>query len=334
MLFFGIFFASFMLLFGIGLEPLMNHYTEDMDNSLPYDYQYLLKAPVQTDRGEKVFLYELDDWFKLGKKDIGITLYGIEEDSSFFRDAYISPGGTDSGEITEVVASSAYANKMNLREGDILNLTDKNTDKEYSFAVSRIYPYEAAMAVFLDKDELADLLDVEPDTYNCILSNEKLDIDEGFISKVIERADLLGAAGQMIRSFSTVIDFVKIFSIVVYVVVLYIITKVVIEKNAISISYMKVFGYKPKEIRKLYLTTAAIVAIASLIVCIPLEIQIFKWILVFLSSMIEGYISFYLPVWVYIEIVAVGLVAYFGINRLHVYSLNRIPMTDALKNRE
>ncbi len=62
--------------------------------------------------------------------------------------------------------------------------------------------------------------------------------------------------------------------------------------------------------------------------------KIFKWILVFLSSMIEGYISFYLPVWVYIEIVAVGLVAYFGINRLHVYSLNRIPMTDALKNRE
>ena len=334
MLFFGIFFASFMLMFGIGLEPLMNHYTDDIDKSLPYDYQYLLKAPVETDKGEKVFLYEMDDWFNLGKKDLGITLYGIESDSSFFREAYISPEGKISGEATKVAVSSAYANKMNLKEGDIISLTDKNTDKEYSFEVRKIYPYEAAMAIFIDKYELTDLLDMDTDAYNCILSNEKLDIDEGFISKVIVREDLLGASGQMINSFSTVIDFVKIFSIIVYMVVLYIITKIVIEKNAISISYMKVFGYKPKEIRTLYLTTAAIVAIVSLLVCIPLEIQLFKWILVFLSSMIEGYISFYLPAWVYIEIVAVGMVAYFGINRLHVYSVNKIPMADALKNRE
>ena len=339
MLFFGIFFASFMLMFGIGLEPLMNHYTEDIDNSLPYDYQYLIKAPVQTDKGEKVLMYEMDDWFNLGKKDIGITIYGIESDSRFFKEAYISPKGNVSAKNAEhfepeVAVSSAYANKMNLKEGDILNLTDKNTDKEYSFEVGKIYPYEAAMAIFTDKSELTGLLDMDIDAYNCILSNEKIDIDESLINKVIVRDDLLGAANQMISSFATVINFVKIFSIIVYMVVLYIITKVVIEKNAVSISYMKVFGYKPKEIRKLYLTTAAVVAIVSLIVCIPLEIQIFKGVLIFLSSMIEGYISFYLPIWVYIEIVAVGIIAYFCINRLHVYSVNKIPMTDALKNRE
>lgn len=336
MLFFGIFFASFMLIFGIGLKPLMEHYTSEIDASLPYDYQYLLKAPAQTDKGEKVFLYEMDDWFELGKKDIGITLYGIEEDSMFFGDAYFSFANENESENgnRKVVVSSAYANKMNLEEGDFINLTDKNTDKEYSFEVRKIYPYEASMAIFMDRSVLLDLLDTDIDTYNCILSKEKLDIDESLISKVIVRDDLLGATDQMISSFATVIDFVKIFSVIVYVVVLYIITKVIIEKNAISISYMKVFGYRPHEIRKLYLTTAAIVAMVSLVVCIPLEILMFKGVLIFLSSMIEGYISFYLPLWVYVEIVAVGVVAYFCINSLHVYSVNRIPMTDALKNRE
>lgn len=339
MLFFGIFFASFMLMFGIGLKPLMNHYTDDVNASLPYDNQYLLKAPVDTDKGEKVLLYEMDTWFELGKKDIGITLYGIDSDSQFFSGALITeaeaiPPTRSAYFGPEVAVSSAYANKMNLKVGDILNLTDKSTDKEYGFEVRKIYPYDAAMAIFIDKPVLANLLDKDEDAYNCILSNEKLDIDESCISKVIVRDDLLGATNQMLNSFSTVILFVNIFSVIVYMVVLYIITKVVIEKNAISISYMKVFGYEPKEIRKLYLTATTIVVLVSLIICIPMEVWMFKGVLVFLSSMIDGYIAFYLPIWVYVEIVVIGIVAYLSINSLHVLSVKRIPMTDALKNRE
>lgn len=339
MLFFGIFFASFMLMFGIGLKPLMNHYTEDIDKSLPYDYQYLLKAPADTDKGEKVMLYEMNDWFELGKKDISITFYGIDSDSQFFNGALITdaeavPAIRSAYFGPEVAVSSAYANKMNLKVGDILNLTDKTTENVHHYEIRKIYPYEAAMAIFIEKDKLAYELDKDADSYNCILSNEKLDIDESCISRVIVRDDLLGAANQMLSSFNTVILFVNIFSVIVYMVVLYIITKVVIEKNAISISYMKVFGYRPEEIRKLYLTATTIVVLVSLIICIPMEIWMFKGTLVFLSSMIDGYIAFYLPMWVYIEIVIIGIVAYLCINGLHVLSVNKIPMTDALKNRE
>lgn len=42
----------------------------------------------------------------------------------------------------------------------------------------------------------------------------------------------------------------------------------------------------------------------------------------------------YLPVRVYIEIVVIGMIAYFGINALHVRSVKKIPMIQALKNRE
>ena len=109
---------------------------------------------------------------------------------------------------------------------------------------------------------------------------------------------------------------------------------VVIDKNTISISYMKVFGYERNEIRKVYLTATTIVVIASLVICIPLEIVLFKATLVLLSSMIEGYMEFYLPAYVYVEIIVIGLVAYYAINALHMRSINKIPMTEALKNRE
>ena len=325
MLFFGIFLASFLLMFGIGLDPLMDHYTESIDESLPYNYQYILKAPVEAKEGEKLLLYEMDTYFALGKKDLEISFYGIEPDSTFFRDAYVSE---------HIAVSSALANKLNIKAGDSILFKDKNKEKEYTFTVDKIYNYDASMSVFMDREALAELMETDTDMYNCIVSEEKLSIDESYIVKMISREDLLSATDQMMDTFDSVILYINIFSVLIYVVILYIMTKVVIEKNAIPISYMKVFGYKPFEIHKLYLSTTTIVVFTSLIVCIPLEIWLFKEVLILLSSLIDGYISFYLPVSVYIAIVVIGIVAYLFINMLHVASVKKIPMTEALKNRE
>lgn len=325
MMFVGIFLSSFLLMFGIGLDPLMKHYTKSINDSLPYEYQYILKSPVDTDKGEKICLEEFETWFELGKKDVDVMCYGIDSESTFFTEAYTEEG---------ISISSALSNKLNLEEGDTLHLANKNKDKEYDFEITKVFTYDASLAIFIDKGELNELMDQQKEMYNCIISDEELDIDEQFIAKQITRDDMLGAADQMIDSFSTVILFINIFSVVVYLVIMYIMTKLVIDKNALSISYMKVFGYEGREIRKLYLTATTFVVVVSLIVCIPLEIALFKGTLVFLSSMIEGYIKFYLPTYVYFEIVIIGIVVYMCINALHMYDVKKIPMTEALKNRE
>jgi putative ABC transport system permease protein len=115
---------------------------------------------------------------------------------------------------------------------------------------------------------------------------------------------------------------------------MYILTKTVIEKNTIPISYMKVFGYNDKEVGKLYLNATTITVLVSLFLCIPIEVLSFKYILVLILSKVEGYIPFYLPLWLYISIIVIGIVSYFVINTLHVRKIKRISMTEALKNRE
>lgn len=329
MLFIGVFFSSFLLMFGIGLDPLMNHYTDTIDDSINYEYQYILKAPVETSEGEKSLLYEMDTWFKLGNKDIGVQIFGLDENSQYF-DGAISKATIDEG----VSISEVLAKKMNLKKGDKLHLKDKNRGKEYDFKVADTFDYSAGLAMFVPRAELAKLLELDGNYFNCITSEKKLDIDEMYVARQVTRDDLTGAASQMMQSFSTLIFYINIFSVVVYMVFMYILTKVVIDKNAICISYMKVFGYKPKEIRKLYLTATSIVVIVSLVICIPIEIALFKAVLVVLSSMIEGYLEFYLPNYVYGEIIVIGIVAYFVINAVHVAGINKIPMTDALKTRE
>ena len=55
----------------------------------------------------------------------------------------------------------------------------------------------------------------------------------------------------MMDSFDTIIQFINIFSVLVYMIIMYILTRAVIDKNTIPISYMKVFGYDNREVGKL-----------------------------------------------------------------------------------
>ena len=327
-LFFGIFLSSFLLMFGIGLQPLIDNYVEEIDDSLTYEYQYILKAPVECDNGEKLMTYSLKTPYELGNTDISVSFMGISDNSEFFGKIALPE------KENEIIISKPLAEKMNLSKGDILDFKDEHNDKSYKLTVSEICDYKGSLTAFMSLNNLNSMLKLDNGTYNSYLSNEKLDIDEKYISKLITRSDMVNVAGQMMRSFEGIMKIVCIFSVVIYMVLMYILTKIVIEKNALSISFMKVFGYENKEINKLYLNASTITVIISLFVCIPLEALCFKFILVYISSMIEGYLPFYLPWWVYVAIIATGIFSYFIINAFHISKVRRIPMSEALKNRE
>lgn len=48
-LFFGIMFGSLLLLFGLAMMPLMNHFAEESAKDVPAQHLYMLKAPVEID---------------------------------------------------------------------------------------------------------------------------------------------------------------------------------------------------------------------------------------------------------------------------------------------
>ena len=327
-LFVGVFISSFLLMFGLGLQPLIDHYVEEIDDSLTYEYQYVLKAPVEVSDAEKLQVYSLKTWYELGKKDISVSFMGITEDSQFFEEIKLPE------DEKAVTVSKPFADKMNVSEGDEIVFKDEYYDKEYTLYVEDVCDYKGSLTVFMERENLNAMLGYDSKAYSAYLSNEKLAIDDEYLAKIITRSDMVGAAGQMMKSFEGVLTIVSVFSVVIYMILMYILTKTVVEKNALAISFMKVFGYNSKEIGKLYLNATGIVVIASLLICIPAEVLCFKYILVYIGSMVEGYIPFYLPAWVYVAIIAIGIVSYFAINALHLRKVKRIPMSEALKNRE
>lgn len=327
-LFCGIFLSSFLLMFGIGLQPLMNHYVDTIDDTLPYEYQYILKAPVEADGGEKVLIYSLETAYALTGDNVDVTFYGVQEDSEIFDNITIPT------EQNHIVVSDSFAKKLNASVGDEIIFENTVYEKKYTLLVEAICPYTNSLGAYMNINDLSELLEKDAGTFNCYVSRKKLDIDDAYIAKFMKRSDFLGAAKQMIISFRNIITLLNVFSIFAYMVLIYLLTKIVIDKNSLYISFIKVFGYDKTEIRKLYLDASAIVVLISLLVCLPLEAFVFKMALVYVSSLIEGYMDFYLPASVYIKIVIIGAVVYFAINALHLHKVKKIPMNESLKNRE
>ena len=327
-LFVGIFFASFLLLFGLGILPIVENYVRTVDETMLSNYQYVLKAPVNNKDGERITITKFHTYYKLGNRDVDVTVFGLPDDSKYFDSASLPEDDT-------VAIGSGFASKLNIKTDDIINFTDSfDSGKKYHMKVSKVKDYNAGYAIFMKQDKLNLLMKKEKDYYNGYLSNQELSINSSYLAMTVTKDDMTNAADQMTASMGNMMFLIQVFSVLIFLVLMYILTKVVIDKNAIAISFMKVFGYESKEIRRLYLNASTFTVIASLILCIPLEIQLMKLIMVYAFSKLEGYLPFYLSGYIIIQVVFTGIISYLIINFRHINKVNRIHMSDALKNRE
>ena len=323
-LFLGIIFASFLLMFALILTPSMEQYIRNLEADSRCDYQYLLKAPVQAD-GEKVTLTSLKAYYVGGDLDLDVTLYGLGPNSGYYTDMTLS------SDPKSIVISSDFASKMSLQVGDAITLRNPYRDKAYSFTIQDIYPYNTGFSAFMPRNQLNQLLHEDHTYFNGYLSNQPLDIEEAYVQSVVTRSDLVKINEQMTQAFSQLLPVLTSVSIAIYLVVLYILTRLVTDRNAISMSFLKVMGYTAKEIRSLYLHATTLVVLASLTAALPLCNIALRYLMKFAFMKFTGNLSVYIPGYVYFLVFVTGGVAYLFIKALLTRRIEQMELGYALK---
>lgn len=323
-LFLGIIFASFLLMFALILTPSMEQYIRNLEADSRCDYQYLLKAPVQAD-GEKVTLTSLKAYYVGGDLDLDVTLYGLGPNSGYYTDMTLS------SDPKSIVISSDFASKMSLQVGDAITLRNPYRDKAYSFTIQDIYPYNAGFSAYMPRNQLNQLLHEDHTYFNGYLSNQPLDIEEAYVQSVVTRSDLVKINEQMTQAFSQLLPVLTSVSIAIYLVVLYILTRLVTDRNAISMSFLKVMGYTAKEIRSLYLHATTLVVLASLTAALPLCNIALRYLMKFAFMKFTGNLSVYIPGYVYFLVFVTGGVAYLFIKALLTRRIEQMELGYALK---
>lgn len=192
------------------------------------------------------------------------------------------------------------------------------------------------MAIYLPIDDFREEFNQDAAYFNGYFSNEELtDLDEHMVASVITEDDLTKVSRQLENSMGDMMSLFIGFGVVMFLLLMYLLIKLIIEKNAQSISMVKVLGYSNGEVGRLYLVATTIVVLASLLLSLPLCDWCMRLIWnIYIAKEMSGWISYYVEPFMYVKMFLLGVAAYAVVAALQLLKIKRIPMTDALKNVE
>lgn len=293
-----------------------------------YEYMYTYKYP-----SEEVPKGGYKAYAKTMKKAIygytfDVTVLGITEDNPFFN---VNLKDTSS----QVVISSAIAFKYGLKVGDVITLKDEEADKLYAFEIYDITQYSPSFMVFMPYDKALELFGEPDDYYNVVFSDHDLEIESGRLYSTITKTDVEKAAGIFVNQMQGMIITLGTVSVIIFAIVLYLMMKVMIDRSAFSISLIKIFGYRDKELKKMYLDGNFYVIAIGALLSVPLGKMIMDAIYepAFTPNVACG-VDKSFSVWIYLGIFALVFILYFIINHLLVRRIRKMIPAEVLKNRE
>ena len=334
-LLFGLGFVMMLLAFSIGMPDTMDKLKADVENNLISNYQYILKDYKDGDKiietsestAEKVSMTELytTEGVRVGES---ITVYGAVDNSRYINI------GSDLKD-NEVKVSEPFRKKFGLKEGDKLVLKEKYSDTTYEFIVKDSIELDSSLSIFMPLDNYNKVLGNEEGSFMGFLStNEITDIKDEFIYKVITVSDLKGLGQQIDHSMGNYMDYLSIANLIMAVLVIYLLTKIIIEKNANSISMIKVLGYENKEINSIYIRLTTVVVVVFAIINSFVGVAGIKIVTKIAMYSMNGWFDLYFSPISYVKMIVLTVGAYLIVALFDMQRIKKIPLADALKNVE
>ncbi len=326
-LFIGVLLGTTLIMFGNMFLFLLKNYTDEVINTKISDYQYVLKhqVPSNDDKAEKYAVTTLIN--KNGEK---ITVYGINKESRYFKNVKL----LDDLSENQVLASSSYFDKYQLKDGDLLKLHVEFMNDKYQFNVKKSYNYPASLSLFMPIENFNKVFNHENNYYNGYFSNKKLNIDETMIATVVTKKDMTLIADQLTSSMGNIFQIYSIFSTILFVMVIYILTRIVIERNTRSISILKILGYSNNEIYRIYNRTNAFVVFISLLFSVKIASVVIKRIYYNMMLEYDGWLTYYMSKTVYLETIGIGIGCFIIVSFIIMNKIKKINMGDALTSIE
>ena len=323
----GMFIALICLMLSLNTATFCSKVKKQNVEDTHYEYMYTYKYPTENppEGGEAAYAKTL-------KKEVygynwDVTVLGLSKNTKYF-DVDLKDGKNG------VAISSSFAEKYCYSVGDEIVLHDEENDIDYGFTVDSVTQYTPAFYVFMTIDDARELFGAGSDEYNVVFSDKDLEVDPARLYATTTKADIESAAGIFADQMRSMVVMIVIISTLIFVVVMYLMMKVMIDRSAFSISLIKVFGFRTKEIRKLYLDGNFFIIAIGAAICLPLAKLIMSAVYPSLVSNVNCGVKLTFAPWLWAALYGGILVLYFIINRVLVGRLNKIVPAEVLKNRE
>lgn len=278
------------------------------------------------DQAESYGIYQLqyDRGQDAGYEDLNV--YGVRPNSRYWNGLDVSGG--------RVVVGAGIADKYGLGAGDTITLWDKYSDTTYRLRIDDTWGTKSDLNVYLDLDSFNTLLGNADGYFNAYASDKPLSIDARWLASELTPADMDKIGEQMTDSMGDMMYLLLGIAVFIFLIFMYLLTKAVIDRSARSISYMKVFGYRDREVSRLYVRSITWCVVASLLLTQPLLIGALTAIFRSMLYAYNGNIEIFVPAGAMAKCVLTGFATYVAVALVHLRSIRRVPMALALKVQE
>lgn len=280
-------------------------------------------------QAEKYAVYQLEYDRGNNNGTETVAVYGIQPNSRYWKDLDIGDG--------KAVFGAGLADKFGWNENQQVNLYDKYEDQTRSLTFSGqedTWGSKSDMNVYMSIDDFNAMFDHDKSYFNGYVSNKALTLDARYYANDTTPDDMRAVGNQFVDMMDSMIGMMVGLAVFIFLLFMYLLTKAVIDRSARSISYMKVFGYRDKEVTHLYIRSVTLCVIASLVLCQPLIIGSLTVIFRSMLLSYNGNIEIYVPWWCMAACVGIGFATYLLVALMHTRSIRRVSLSEALKVQE
>jgi putative ABC transport system permease protein len=255
-----------------------------------------------------------------------VTVLGIDPKSTYWREVGVADGTVACGKglLEKTVASL----------GGTCPLTDAHTSDSFLVRIDTANDNEADTQIYMSIHDFNLLFGNDEDYFCAYATDTALDLDERYVASTITPADTDELSAQMEESMGDIMVLMMAMAIPIYLILVYLLTKTVIDRSARSISYMKVFGYRDREVDRLYLLPITLAVLVSLVTSIPLIIWLMRLLLKLVFVRFAGNFPIIIPTERLALLVFVGMVSYSLVAVLHVWHIRRVSLSLAMRTQE
>ena len=326
--FIGLLLPLLLLMLSLDYLVVKNTVVSDIERDVKLKNIYAVKyTPEDIPDGSEECYMETLSMDSLGV-DYDISFMGIVQDTECFN---FKP----EFEKNSVLVGTGMAYKFNIKAGDTITFRSDTQDRFYTFNVSGIVDYAPGLTMFMDIDDMRETFNRDDEYYNALLSLEDVDIEPGRLYSTVKRDDMIKSAKMEMDSISFLVYMLVVIAVIIFIIITYLMIKLMIDRAAVNISLMKIFGFYSKEINKLYIDGNFMIICISALIGIPFsKIMVDKFWFPIMNSGIKMGFNPHYPFWIYIVIMVSIVILYNVVTLLLKRKVASIPMTDVLKNRE
>ena len=323
----GMLVSLMVVMLGLDCMVMCQAVKENTIADTDFEYMYLYKYPEEKvpDGGESAFVKTLST--DCTGYTLDVTVIGLNKNSKYF-DARPEAGKN------KAVVNNSLVERYGYKVGDRVTFNDSASDTDYSFIVTDTVQYSPGFTIFMDISSMRELFGESDDHFNAVYSAEELDIEQGRLYSVTRRSDIKKSAGVFVDQMGSLVYTLITAGTVIFIVVMYLMMGVMIDRSSFGISLIKIFGYRPKEVRSLYLNGNLTIVSVGALICIPLAKILMDLIYPSFIPNVACSMVLDFPPYMYLIIYGAVLAVYFISSALLTRKLSRITPAEVLKNRE